>query len=117
MHFHRSFPVVFLLSACPQTDTAQLYDAQPDFSARTLSSCAHTDHMRRLCTNKVAPAEQRGIWRKYLEVKNADKTTFKTPIEANSMPAPASKSPEELEFVVDSGASMHMMSKKRLKLR
>ena len=30
------------------------------------------------------------------------------------MPVPTSKSPEEREFVVDSGASMHMMSKKEL---
>ena len=30
------------------------------------------------------------------------------------MPAPSSKSPEEREFVVDSGASMHMMSKRDL---
>ena len=30
------------------------------------------------------------------------------------MPAPTSKSPEEREFVVDSAASMHMLSKKGL---
>ena len=30
------------------------------------------------------------------------------------MPAPTSKSPEEREFVVDSGASTHMLSKKDL---
>ena len=30
------------------------------------------------------------------------------------MPAPTSKRPEEREFVVDSGASMHIMSKKNL---
>ena len=30
------------------------------------------------------------------------------------MPAPSSKKPEEREFAVDSGASMHMLSKKDL---
>ena len=33
------------------------------------------------------------------------------------MPAPSSHLPEEGEFVVDSGASMHMLSKKGLELR
>ena len=60
------------------------------------------DHMRRLCTRKDAPEKQRGIWRKINKLKNLDKTTLYTPIEAKVMPA---------EFVVDSGASMHMMSK------
>ena len=46
------------------------------------------------------------------KLKNSDKTSFKTPIEANIMPALSSKRPEEREFVVDSGASMHIMSKK-----
>ena len=44
------------------------------------------------------------------------KTAFFSPIE-QSMPAPTSTRPEERAFVVDSGASMHMMSKKRIKLR
>ena len=48
------------------------------------------------------------------KLKNADKATFKTSIEARVVPAPTSKSPEEREFVVDSGASMHMLSKKDL---
>ena len=40
------------------------------------------------------------------------KLRFKTRIEERVMLAPTSKRPEEREFVVDSGASMHMMSKK-----
>ena len=48
------------------------------------------------------------------KLKNADKTTYYTLIEARVMPAPTSKSPEEREFKVDSGASVHMMSKKDL---
>ena len=35
-------------------------------------------------------------------------------VEARITPAPASKRPEDREFVVDSGASMHMLSKKDL---
>ena len=38
---------------------------------------------------------------------------FYVPGEVMAMPAPTSKRSEEREFVVDSGASMHMMSKKK----
>ena len=74
--------------------------------------------MRRPCTKKDAPAKQRGIWRKkFYKLKNADKATFCPSIEARVMPVPTSKRPKEREFVVDSRASMHMMSKNRFKLR
>ena len=46
------------------------------------------------------------------KLKNVDKATFYSPIEAKIMPAPTSKRPKEREFVVDSGASLNMMSKK-----
>ena len=46
-----------------------------------------------------------------------DKATFYSPTDAWVMRAPSSKKPEEREFMVDSGASMHMLSKKGLKLR
>ena len=61
--------------------------------------------MRRPCTKKGAPAKQRGIWRKIVtnKLKNSDRTTFYTLIEAKVMLAPTSKKPEEREFVVDSG--------------
>ena len=42
------------------------------------------------------------------------KLRFFTPTEARVMLAPTSKRPEERDFVVDSGASMHMLSKKDL---
>ena len=49
------------------------------------------------------------------KLKNTEKATFLySPIEARAMLAPTSKSPEEREFVVDSGASMCMLSKKVL---
>ena len=45
--------------------------------------------------------------------KNSDKTAFYVPGEVRGMSTPiTSKRPEEREFVVDSGASMHMISKK-----
>ena len=46
--------------------------------------------------------------------KNADKATFYSPTEARATPAPISKSPEEREFVADSGAAMHILSNKDL---
>ena len=46
-------------------------------------------------------------------LKNSDKAAFKILGQERVMPAPTtSKRPEEREFVVDSGASIHMMSKK-----
>ena len=45
---------------------------------------------------------------------NLDKATFYSPAEARRIPAPTSQIPEEREFVVDSGASMHVLSKKDL---
>ena len=44
-----------------------------------------------------------------------DKTTFYSPVEEKEKaPLLVSKSPEEREFVVDSGASTHMQSKRDL---
>ena len=42
------------------------------------------------------------------------KTTFCALVEAKAVRAPTSQLPEEREFVVDSGALMHMLSKKNL---
>ena len=72
---------------------------------------SHEDtlHQER-CARKVA-LDSAKLFHK---LKNADKTTFYSSIEARRMPALTSKSPEEQEFVVDSGATMHMLSKKVL---
>ena len=70
-----------------------------------------TLHQER-CARKAAWDMARNTYK----LKNLDKTTFYTPIE-KGMAAPASTRPEERELVVDSGASMHMMSKKRINLR
>ena len=49
-----------------------------------------------------------------LELKEKHKTTFFSPSENWCPPAPSNLKLEEKEFVVDSGASMHMISKKGL---
>ena len=70
--------------------------------------------MRRPRTKKDAPAKQRGNWRTNFQAQEFGPPMFYVPGEVEAMPAPTSKRPEEREFVVGSGASMHMMSKKEL---
>ena len=48
------------------------------------------------------------------KLKEKDKTTFFSTAEEWVLPAASTKEPEEREFVVDSGASMHIVSKKDL---
>ena len=48
------------------------------------------------------------------KLKEESGDAFYSPAEARAMPAPSSKNPEDRQFVIDSGASMHMMSKKDL---
>ena len=60
------------------------------------------------------PEKQRGSWPKvYLKLKDKNKATFFSPSEYRCLLASTLKH-EEREFVVDSGASMHMISKKDL---
>ena len=49
-----------------------------------------------------------------LKLKEKHETAFFSPSENWCLPAPTTLKPEEREFVVDSGASMHMISKKDL---
>ena len=65
-------------------------------------------------TKKNVPAEHHGTWRKVSAQaqKNEDKATFYSLTEAWATPAPTATSPNERELVVDSGASMQMLSKK-----
>ena len=59
--------------------------------------------------------KQRGGWPKISsKLKEKHKTAFFSPSENWCLPAPSTLKPEEREFVVDSGASMHMISKKDL---
>ena len=48
------------------------------------------------------------------KLNETEKATFSSPTNVWSMPAASTIKPEEREFVVDSGASMHMVSKKDL---
>ena len=49
-----------------------------------------------------------------MKLKEIHKTTFFSPSENWCLPSPSTIKPEKREFVVDSGASMHMISKKDL---
>ena len=52
---------------------------------------------------------------KYIyKLKGKDKATFYSPAEEWILPAASTKEPEEREFVVESGVSMHMVSKRDL---
>ena len=73
------------------------------------------EHLRKPQDKKIVPAQQRGIWReKY--------TSSKPKIKLRSIllwkqrrQVLVSRNTEERMFVVDSGASMHMLSKKDLR--
>ena len=78
----------------------------PKFEQRSHEETLHQER----CARRVAWHLAKNIHK----LKNADKATFCTPIEARVMLAPTSKRPKQREFVVDSGASMHMMSKNKL---
>ena len=69
-------------------------------------------HFRKPCNKKDAPAEKHWTWRKMSTSSKKTKATFFSSTEAWVMSAPSSKKPEEREFVVDSEASVHMLSKK-----
>ena len=51
-----------------------------------------------------------------LKLKEKHETAFFSPSENWCLPAPSTLKPEEREFVVDSGASMHMISKKDFRI-
>ena len=68
---------------------------------------------RRQSGKSMVPAKQRGSWPKTLKLKEQERATFFSPSENRCLLASTLK-PEKREFVVDSGASMHMISKKDL---
>ena len=60
---------------------------------------------------------RRDVWELAKEVRKINKEskdTFFSPAEAWVMLAPYSRRPEERQFVMDSGASMHVVNKKNL---
>ena len=67
-------------------------------------------------TSRPEEYARKAAWnlaRKTYKLKAEDKATFYSPVEIKA-PVPVSKNTEERMFVVDSGASMHMLSKKDL---
>ena len=62
----------------------------------------------------MRPQSRMGLVENVYKLKNTDEATFHSPIDARATPASTSKLLEEREFVVDSGASMHKLSKKDL---
>ena len=69
---------------------------------------------RRQSGKSKVPAKQRGSWPKVCsKLKEHERATFFSPSENRCLLASNLK-PEEREFVVDSSASMHMISKKDL---
>ena len=70
--------------------------------------------MKRLSDSSGVPEARLGILLKHLQGQRKDKAAFHFPAEKWVLPAASIKEPEEREFVVDSGASMHMVSKKDL---
>ena len=71
------------------------------------------EHLRKPHDKKSATAKQHGIWREKYKLKAEDTPTFDSPVKTKA-PVLVSKSTEERMFVVDSGASMHKLSKKDL---
>ena len=63
---------------------------------------------------RCARSKAWNLARNIYKLKEKDKATFYFPAEEWLLPAASAKEPEERESVVDSGASMHMVSKRDL---
>ena len=77
-------------------------------------------HAKRLNAKEVLTPQRGGDFifpnadRTFKKTYQPNKVTFYFPAEEWVLPAASTKEPEEREFVVDSGASMHMVSKSDL---
>ena len=70
------------------------------------------EHLKKPHDKKSTPAKQHGIWRENVEAQGWGKSyVFYSPVKTKA-PVLMSKNTEKRMFVVDSGASMHMLSKK-----
>ena len=78
----------------------------PEFEDRTLEETSRQED----CARKAAW----NLARRLYKHKNKDKTTFYSSVEPQAAPVLISQNPEDRMFVVDSRASMHMLSKKDL---
>ena len=63
---------------------------------------------------RCARSKARNLAENTYQLKENDKATFHSPAEERVLPAASTKEPEEREFVVDSGASMRVVSKRDL---
>ena len=90
---------------CPG-DPHQRNPNAPKFEDRSQEETERQERYAREAAWKMA--------RCILKLKEKHKTTFFSPSENWCLPSPSTIKPEEREFVVDSGASMHMISKKDL---
>ena len=90
---------------CPG-DLHQRNSIAPKFEDRSQEETEWQEQSAREAAGKLA--------KHILKLKEKHKTTFFSPSEKWCLPAPSTNKPEEREFVVDSGASMHMISKKDL---
>ena len=73
----------------------------PKFEERTPEETSQQEEYARKAAWNLAP--------KMFKLKAEDKATFYSPVKIEA-PVPVSKNTEERMFVVDSGASMHMLS-------
>ena len=91
--------------SCPG-DPHQRNPNAPKFEDRSQEETERQERYAREAAWKMA--------RCILKLKEKHETTFFSPSENRSLPSPSTIKPEAREFVVDSGASMHMISKKDL---
>ena len=90
---------------CPG-DPHQRNPNAPKFEDRSQEETEWQERCAREAARKLA--------QNILKLKEKNKTAFFSPSENWCLPAPSNLKPEEREFVVDSGASMHMISKREL---
>ena len=90
---------------CPG-DPRQRNPNAPKFEDRSLEETEWQEQGAREAAWKPAKS--------VFKLKEHERATFFSPSENWCLPAPSTLKPEESEFVVDSGASMHKISKKDL---
>ena len=91
---------------CPSEPHERSPDA-PKFEDRSQEETEWQEQGAREAAWKLA--------KRVLKLKEQERAAFFSPSENRCLPAPTLK-PEEREFVVDSGASMHMISKEGLEI-
>ena len=72
--------------------------------------------MQRLKDNSDAPARHGTLPKNLYKLKEKDRATIYSPAEEWVLAAASTRDPEEREFVMDSGASMHMSARETLTL-